>query len=276
MKKVMKALVLAATMACGVMSAQAATVNIGGLNVPTGSNFQVASIYENVISSVGQTLSGVGEITQINGQAISSLCAGCELTYSFSNYITTFISGTEARFTGGIVRVYLDFGGAATDFNPFNTTNSATDFARATDGTLFLTLAGHPVNKAGDTFIGTGTNIGLSNPVGNGSGLLDVVRGLGLGIAQANFDTNSISSMFGSGFTDFQIGSSFSSVFVPHSAECAGPLALTGPECLSGSADLRGLVVAVIPEPESLALFGVALLGLVAFTKRRKVVDAAV
>ena len=274
MKKVIKALALAATMVCGAMSAQAATVNIGGLNVPTGAHFEVASIYENVITGVGQTLSGVGEVTQINGQAISTLCAGCELTYSFSGYVVTAITATEVRFSGGIIKVYLDFGGVATDFNPFLSANSAADLARATDGTLFLTLAGHSVNAAGDTFIGSGTNIGLANAVGNGSGLADVVRGAGLGIAQSNFDTNSIAALFGSAFTDFQIGSSFSSVFVPHTAECVGGLAFTGAECLSGSSDFRGLV---IPEPESLALFGVALLGLVASTKRRnKAAEATV
>ena len=117
MKQVFKALALAATLACGAMSAQAATVNIGGLNVPTGAHFEVASIYENVITAVGQTLRGVGEITQINGQAISTLCAGCELTYRFDNYLVTSVTPTEIRFSGGIIRVYLDFGGAATDFN---------------------------------------------------------------------------------------------------------------------------------------------------------------
>lgn len=267
MKKVLKTLVLAATLACGAMAAQAATVNIGGLNVPTGGNFQVASIFENVVTGAGQTLRGVGEITQINGQAISTLCAGCELTYRFDNYLVTSLNPTEVRFSGGVISVYLDFGGAATDFNPFASASSATDLARATDGTLFLTLAGHAVNALGDTFIGSGTNIGLVNAVGNGSGLADVVRGAGLGIAQANFDTNSIAALFGSAFTDFQIGSSFSNVFLPHAAECEGRLAFTGPECLAGSADLRGLVV---PEPGSMALFGAALLGLAATARRRR------
>ena len=133
----------------------------------------------------------------------------------------------------------------------------------ATNGTLFLTLAGHAIDAAGNTFIGTGVNIGLFDPIGFGSGLADVIAG---GIAQAYFDTNSIAASFG-GPADFQIGSSFSSVVVPHPGECPSD-APSGPECLFGSLDARGLVTA-IPEPESVALFGVALLGLVASTRRR-------
>ncbi len=256
MKKAFHAL-SALALATAASAASAAFVNIGGLQVATDAHFEVASIYENVITGVGQELKGVGEVTQINGTSISNLCAGCELTYSFSNYIVTALTPTQVNFTGGIIKFYLGFGGQ--DFNPFTSANSAQDLAAATDGTLFLTLAGHPVDALGNTFIGQGANIGLANPVGNGSGLADVV--VGGGIATANFNSNSIASAFG-GPSDIQIGSSFSNVFVPHPSECpAGPL------CLSGSADIRGLV---IPEPSSTALVGVALLGLGLATMRRR------
>jgi len=263
MKSFTKALSAAAVLACGV-TAQASTVNIGGLNVPTGGHFEVASIYENVVTAIGQELKGFGEVTQINGAAISSLCAGCELTYSFDSYIVTALSPTEIRFSGGVIKMYLGFG-ADNDFNPFASAGSAADMVAATNGTLFLTLTGHAVDALGNTFIGSGANIGLPNAVGTGSGLADVMAGGG--IASNNFDTNSIAAAFGAAFADFQIGSSFSSVFLPHPAECAGALALSGPACLAGSADLRGLV---IPEPTSLALVGLALVGLASTAKRRR------
>jgi len=264
---------LASILALSVSSlASAGPIDLGGLHIPEGPNFKVASIYENVITGVGQELKGVGEITQINGQSIGSLCNGCELTYQFGGYITTFLSPTEIRFTGGWINFYLGFG-ANNDFNPFTSANSAIDIAAATNGTLFLSLAGHAINAAGDTFIGNGLNIGTASPSGTGSGPASVdYTGLKNGntagagaIANGNFDTNGIAALFG-GNADFILTSSFSSFFVPHPAECKGA-APTGPMCLSGSADLRGQAV---PEPATLAIFGIGLLGLVASRKRKQ------
>ncbi len=267
MNKSLKA--LAAGMMLVASSYAAADVNIGGLTVPTGPVFTVASIYENVVGPGSTTLAGYGEVTQINGVAISSLCAGCELTYRFGGYTVSALTPTQVNFAGGFINFYLGFG-AANDFNPFGTTNSAADLAAATNGTLFLTLRGHAVNAAGDTFIGTGTNIGLSSAVGNGSGLADVdMTGLANGntagagaIANRNFDTNSIAALFG-GFADFQIGSSFSNVVAPHPLECPA-----GPACLGGSLDARGLV---IPEPDSMALLGLGVVALGLGLRRRSV-----
>ena len=74
------------------------------------------------------------------------------------------------------------------------------------------------------------------------------------------FNSNGITALFG-GPADMQLGSSFSSVLLPHPNECP-----SGTECLAGSADLRGLLV---PEPETYALM-LAGLAVVAFVARRR------
>jgi hypothetical protein len=241
-------------------------INVGGLALPPDATFAVASIYENVVTNVGDTLGGVGEVTQINGVAVSSLCSGCELTYRFGGYQVTSISSTDISFSDGWVNFYLG-SGATNDFNPFATGSSAADFAAATNGTLFLTLAGHSIDAAGNTFAGIGTNIGTLQPVGFGAGLADVDNtgsrfgnpAGAAGIANSLFDTNSVAASFG-GNADFQLGTSFSTVLLPHAQECPG-----GPMCVAGSADIRG----VIPEPQTYALL-LAGLGAVGFVARRR------
>lgn len=250
-------------------SASALTVNVGGLDLSTGPTFGVASIYENVITAAGQELAGFGEVTQINGVALSELCAGCELTYRFGGYEATSLTSTGVTFDGGWVNFYLGFGGD-NDFNPFASPGSAADLAAATNGALFLTLAGHDIDAAGNTFSGIGRDIGTAAAVGFGAGLLDVdstgslngnTAGAG-GLANTFFDTNSIAATFG-GAADFQLGASFSSFLLPHPDECPA-----GAACLAGSIDIRGNVAA-IPEPETYAQM-LAGLGIVGFVARRR------
>jgi hypothetical protein len=262
MKLKIQALAAAALLSA---SSYSMAVNIGGLALPNGPELQIASIFENVVTGVGQTLRGYGEISQINGQAIGSLCAGCELTYTFDNYVVTSLTANNINFTGGTINLYLGYG-AANDFNPFSSASSAQDLAAASNGTLFLTLKGHAIDSLGNTFSGSGNNIGGANAAGNGSGLADVAHAGG--IADAYFDTNGVGSLFG-GNADIQLGSSFSNVFLPHPGECSGA-APTGIACLAGSADLRGVVAAPVPEPSTYALMaaGLGLIG--TFVRRRR------
>jgi hypothetical protein len=250
-------------------SASALTVNVGGLDLTTGATFGVASVYENVITAAGQTLAGFGEVTQINGVSLTELCAGCELTYRFGGFEATSLSPTGVTFDGGWVNFYLGFGGD-NDFNPFASAGSAADLAAATNGSLFLTLAGHQIDAAGNTFAGIGRDIGTTTPVGFGAGLLDVdntgalngnTAGAGA-LANTFFDTNGIAATFG-GAADFQLGASFSSALLPHPGECP-----SGAACVAGSVDIRGNVAA-IPEPETYALM-LAGLGVVGFIARRR------
>ena len=241
-------------------SGHALAVDIGGLDVPLGAIFSVAQVYENVVTAVGDELSGYGEVDSINGVAVNLLCAGCELTYRFTDYMVSSISATSITFTGGVVTFYLGFG-ADNDFNVFTSGSSAADLAAATNGAVFLNLMGHDIDAAGNTFAGTGLNIGTTTPSGTGSGLADVDTS-GTGMANAFFNTNTVPALFGGGNADFLLTSSFSGLFPPHPGECPG-----GPSCVSGSADFRG--VAVIPEPETYALM-LAGLGVMAYVARRR------
>jgi hypothetical protein len=244
-------------------SGAALAVDIGGLNVPNGPSFAVGQVYENVVVQVGDVLQGYGKVDSINSFAVGSLCTNCELTYRFTGYTVTSISATEVKFTGGTISFYLGFGA----FNNFNTSNaggSAGDLAEATDGTLFLTLKGHAIDAAGNTFIGTGANIGTTFPTGFGTGLADVDTSAG-GIGNSFFDTNGISALFG-GNADFELGSSFSGLNPVYPAECPG-----GAACVRGSADFTGNVTA-IPEPGPYALMfaGLGVVGLVARRRRQQ------
>jgi hypothetical protein len=235
-------------------------MSVGGLLLSPGPIFQVSSVYENLVTAVGDELSGVGEITQINGEPIGNLCTGCELTFRFEGYIVTSLSSTDITFTGGMATFYLGFG-ADNDFNPFTSSGSAADLAAATNGAVFLNLVGHTIDATGNTFRGGGVNLGTAAAFGRGLGLADVDLA-GAGIANVFFDTNGIPATFG-GPADFGIGSVFVSVTPPHPAECVSG---GGAECLAGSANFQGNV---IPEPETYALM-LAGLGVVGFVARRR------
>jgi hypothetical protein len=258
MKKSLLTAAVAALLAGG--SGAALAVDIGGLEVPTGANFAVGQVYENVVTQVGDVLQGYGKVDSINSFAVGSLCSDCELTYRFSGYTVTSISANEVKFSGGTISFYLGSGA----FNNFNTSNaggSAGDLAEATDGTLFMTLTGHAIDALGNTFIGTGANIGTLFPTGFGTGLADIDLAAG-GIANSYFNTNGITAAFG-GNADFELGSSFSGLNPPYPGECPG-----GAACVRGSADFTGNVAA-IPEPETYALM-LAGLGAVGFVARRR------
>jgi hypothetical protein len=136
--------------------------------------------------------------------------------------------------------------------------------AAATNGDLFLTLAGHQIDASGNTLSGFG---GLIPPTVQffGGGLLDVVGTAGA--ANFNFDTNGIPSLFGPADLSFDSSGSFSPAQPgPHASECTPFTAPAGAECVAGTATLSANV---IPEPGTLGLLGIALGGL-GFGLRRR------
>jgi len=257
-------LVLATSTVLLASSSLAWAIDIGGLDVPLGPTFASSQIYENTLTGVvGQELTGFGKVDSINSMAVGTLCVNCELTYQFGGYVVTAISPTEVKFTGGWVKFYLGFG-ADNDFNTTTAGSSAAALSQATNGTLFLSLMGHAVDAAGNTFVGTGVGIGSSLPAGHGDGLADVDNAAG-GIANVYFDTNAVPALFG-GNADILLTSAFNGLFPPFPSECVSG---AGPACVSGSANFRGNVVANIPEPGTYALM-LAGVGVVGFVARRR------
>lgn len=238
--KMLKKIVAGIALAAGMLSAaQASPINVAGVvwnpDALTDFSSQSANMRQ-FINPLDGTLSGFGIINAFNGQPQATFCPGCELTFQFSGFTPvggTLIPGVGQTITyvGGTVNVYV---GALEILDPLDYT--ALTWANTGNGTLFLKLANNY------DFLGSHLFGGLLA----GLGFLDVTGGAAAG----NFDTDT--QAFGS---DLRFTTSLSFDHIP------GQII-----DMSGTGNLRG---DTIPEPESLALVGLALLGLAA-TRRRK------
>jgi hypothetical protein len=269
----MKKTVFAAVMALGMsMSAQADLQTVGGVTwdpelgvdfeshgniVEDQLDFGADGLWDGLSGNnddVLTTLTGFGIITSVNNELdAANFCSGCELTFEFGGFEVAAIAGggfgtgAAIAFTGGWVNFYVDYD------NDFDFDNSAT----ANDGTLWLALEAHEVFNAALGFdISLLANLTAFGPTvvdtGAGGGLLDVVLGAG-GSAEELFDTNGETAG-----ADLTFASSFGA---------RNEVTAQGFE-LGGTADFFGTSTSV-PEPSSLALLALGLLGF-GFTARNK------
>jgi hypothetical protein len=250
---------LLATVTAGLLSATAAmavpTATVDGITIPIdsvtgGAVFSVQVDHETQITAVGDVLSGVGILNQIQDfpsstttylQPCSTVgCAGTFLTDAFSGLtVRSIVSGStgfDIFLTGGILNYYVH-----NTLPDLNTGNQATDMANSTSSTLFLSLQPAAFDSFGDTmhiFV-PGNTLSAFTSDAQGDAFLNVVGGDAADI----FNTNSFSTGFDNTTADL--------AFVGNARTVSG-----NDFPIGGSDDLFANTV---PEPASLAILGAGL-----------------
>lgn len=246
-KKTILGMALAMALAA---AANAAPITVGGVTWDPDSPLDWTATSANVRQFVNQTtgaVSGYGIITTLNGTGIDTFCPGCYLTFQYTSYTST--TGTPAvgsteNHTGGSLSFYTVNRGAIDPNNilSLNWTNT-------TSSNLWLSTVG-----SGTTSWTYGNGGGGKYSAISGGGLLAVSGGA----AMANFNTNT----FGSG-ADLNFTTSL--------AFDQGGTGRTTPWDWSGTGNFSGDSVAGnnVPEPGTLALAGLGLLGLGVLRRRQ-------
>ena len=258
-----KKLIASAVIALGLAaSGSASAIIVGGVdfgNLTPGAHLETTTLAETFVNAPGQTLQGYGQVNTVNGNLLYGQNPVNRLYFTFEYEVLTF-SATDATFGNGTVNVYL-----MPTINLL-AQSSAANLGLIALGTPWATLTGHDINGGPSELNATGILTG-SGLAFTGAGILDVTGGQAAVVSY--LDTNTLFDGAG-GFADIEITTSGSSTNLnpnDNTVGCTTGQATPGQWCLAGSADMRGATA--VPEPGTLALMGLGLMGLGASYRRK-------
>lgn len=243
---------LAATMSSGGASAMI----VGGVDFgSTGSlsHIETGTLAQTLITGNGQTLTGYGEITTINGL---TNYAGADKLYYVFTYTSQNFSPSTVEFVDGVVKVYK---GLEFNLSDQSSAQNLTDIQALDPWVQFnghANLGGIATPSAELFAFGTLSG-GVFLNVG-GTGLLDVDTSGAFGLPSVAdlLDGNGIPDNAG-GLADLTVGTISTNLALnQNDPACTGA---AGEWCLAGSGNFQGIAAAV-PIPATLLLFGSGIL----------------